>query len=232
MQRDKILFAAVQLQGARDLQEDYFLNFNDECIAVADGVGGIPHGEVAAKLACETAIWGYKQIGLRNTYWKDKKLFLKRIFRSTNMAVWQKKREEGLTRGMATTLTLAIVGSRNVWIGSVGDSPAYFFHHGTIQKVTEDDHDAEGYLVQSIGTDRYRLAPHVYAIEFVAGDSVLLATDGFTHFLSEQAIARVLSGLGDTSQEVSDGVISLLREAEKNGSDDNMTACIIKRIRN
>src|SRR3990167_8511195 len=96
-----IIFAASQLQGMRETQEDYFVNYNDECFVICDGVGGLPHGEVASKLACDTAVWAYKLVRQRRTYWKDRKLFLKRIFRTTNITLWQKQREEEFEGGMA-----------------------------------------------------------------------------------------------------------------------------------
>lgn len=230
--RDITLFAAAQLPGARQHQEDYFLNFNEECVALADGVGGMPHGDVAARLACETAIWGYKQVRFRKTYWSDRKEFLKRIFRSTNIAVWQKQREEGFTDGMATTLTVSMVSIRNVWIGSVGDTPAYVLHKGVLRKITSDDIDREGYLTKTIGSQRYGLIPQVYTLDVVAGDMVLLATDGLTRYVSEQEIVTILSATSNTSQSLIDAVVQLLKTGEKNGSEDNITACLLKRIRN
>ncbi len=230
--RDITIFAAAQLQGKRERQEDFFLNFNDECVALADGVGGMPHADVAARLACETAIWGYKQIRIRNTYWNDRKEFLKRIFRSTNIAVWQKQREVGYADGMATTMTVAMVGMRNAWIGAVGDTPAYIFHNTLLRKITSDDIDREGYLTKIMGRQRYGLVPQVYTLDFIEGDMVFLATDGVSRYVSEKDIQRILAEGGNTTQQLTDAVISLLHLAEKKGSTDNMTACLIKRNRN
>lgn len=223
MKRDNIFFAAAQLQGKRDFQEDYFLNYNDECIAVADGVGGMPHGDVAAKLACETAIWGYKQIRLRNTYWKDRRLLMKRIFRTVNITLCQKQHEEGFSDGMATTMTIAIVASRSVWIGSAGDTPAYYFHEGQLQKITHDDIDAGGNLTKAIGTQRYGLVPEIHLLDFEEGDAVLVTSDGVSRYVPESDMQKILT---------TDAVVALLQLAEKNGGRDNMTACLVKRIRN
>ena len=48
------IFVWGQRPGGRTQQEDRFGNFGDECFVLADGVGGLPHGEVAAELAVET----------------------------------------------------------------------------------------------------------------------------------------------------------------------------------
>ena len=57
-EKDTIVFAYQTRQGDRDTQEDFFAHYQDECFALADGLGGVPHGEVAAQLASETAILG------------------------------------------------------------------------------------------------------------------------------------------------------------------------------
>ncbi len=226
------LFAASQLQGDRKIQEDYFLNYHDECVVIADGVGGMPHGDTAAKLACETAVWGYKQIQLRNTYWKDKKLLLKRIFRSTNIAIYQKQKEIGYSDGMATTLSMVMVGQRSIWVGSVGDSPVYILHNGALKKVTHDDISTDGHLTKAIGTMRYGLTPQIYVLHVFDCEAIFMATDGVTNFVSEKDISTIIASSGKTSESMTESVIALLHSAEKGGSKDNMTACLFKWIRN
>ncbi len=225
-----IIFAGSQLQGNRPTQEDFFINFNDECFVVADGVGGLPHGDVAAKLAAETAIWGYKHIRERPFYWADKKLFLKRIFRSVNIAVWQKKREPGYEEGLASTLVTAIIGTHALWVGSVGDSGIYLYRDGLIDMVTPYDIDEAGRLTNAVGLTRYGLVPHVKTERFLIGDVLLLATDGVLGFVSEDELRVVLEAAGDTADSLSQAVVHLLKTAEENGSTDNKTACLIKKI--
>ncbi len=228
--KSKILFASSQLQGSRDRQEDYFINFNDECFAIADGVGGIPHAQEASKFACETAMWGYKHIRLRPGYWKDKRLFIRRIFRSTNISLWQKQREMAYKDGMATTLIVAIVGIRTLWLGSVGDSRAYLYHDHRLTQLTEDDVDGQGQLTKAVGVVRYGLFPQYVTKELLVGDSLILATDGVTRFMSDTDILNIVEDVGVTAQSLSDAVVELLGKATGKGSTDNMTAVIIKRI--
>src|SRR3990167_107090 len=175
--QDTYIFAASQLQGDRETQEDYFINFNDECFVVADGVGGIPHGEVASQLASETAIWAFKHIRQHPYYWEDKKLFMKRIFRSTNLAVWQKRREFGFEEGLATTLLVCIMGEMRYWIGSVGDTRAYIMETYLMRELTTDDLDAQGRLTKAVGFQRLGLKAQFATGVLKAGGIMLLATD-------------------------------------------------------
>lgn len=225
-----IIFAAAQLQGTRETQEDYFVNYNDECFVVTDGVGGMPHGEVAAQLAGDTAVWAYRLVRQRHAYWKDKKLFLKRIFRTTNITVWQKQREKGFTDGMATTMLVCIVLDRRFYIGSVGDSSAFFVHDGLLTKLTHEDVDDSGKLTKVIGTMRYGLTPSIAVGDFLPGDCLILATDGLAQVMDEDKCIALLQQGEKSASELSDVAVSMLKCAQDHGATDNMTVVLIKRI--
>lgn len=226
-----VIFAASQLQGTRPTQEDYFVNFNDECFVVCDGVGGLPHSEVAAKLAADTAVWAYKHVRQRHSYWKDRKLLLKRIFRTTNITLWQKQREEGFTDGMATTMLVCIVIDRHWYIGSAGDSSAFLVQDGTMRKLTTEDIDDSGRLTKVVGTMRYGLTPSVIVGDFFPGDCLILATDGIARVMDEDKCITLLEQGEKSASELSDVAVTMLRCAQEQGVTDNMTVCLIKRNR-
>ncbi len=230
--RDSIIFSAAQLLGAQDTQEDYFLNFNDECFVMADGLSHMPNGEAAAKLACETALWGYKHIRQHPYYWLDKKLFMKRIFRSTNLAVWQKQRENGFEEGLATTLMVLMVGAKNYWIGHVGNSSAWLYHKNEIIKLTHDDTDAQGVLTKAVGFKRLGLLPEFASGVFEVGDVLLLTSDGAGDYLTAKDMVTYLAAVGSTNEDATSAVTGLLRQAELNGSKENSSAIIVKRLLN
>lgn len=225
-----IIFAASQSQGGRSRQEDYFVNFNDECFVVADGVGGSEHGDEASRLAGETALWGYKHIRERKFYWVDKKKLLKRIFRTTNMAVWQKRRETGFEDGLATTLVVAIITPTQFFVGSVGDTTAMLYRETLIDILTPEDRDDTGRLTKVLGTQRLGLVPHVHVDRFLPGDMLLLATDGVVDFVDEEDIRSLLEAAGTTSADLVHTTEALIQKAAANGSQDNLTACLIKKL--
>jgi serine/threonine protein phosphatase PrpC len=227
---DAIIFAGSQSAGTRPSQDDYFLTFSDECVVVADGFAGLPHGDTAAKLACETAIWGYKHIRQHRYYWLDKKLFMKRIFRSTNLAVWQKQREDGFAGGMATTLLVTMIGAKNYWIGAAGDTSVWFARDGNVTKLTADDVDTAGKLTKAVGFKRLGLVPSFFAGEFHVGDTLLIMTSGLSNYLLDQDISYAVSSGDITAEGLEAASARLIRAAEEQGATDNMTAVIIKRI--
>ena len=225
-----VIFAAGQLQGDRGKQEDRVGYFRDECFALADGVGGMPHGDVAAELAVETALWGYQQIRLRPTYWLDKRNFMRRIFRTTNIRVWQKRKEAGFGEGLAATLVVLLVGSKNMWVGTVGDSSAYLYREGLIAELTREDSDESGFLTDAVGVRRFGIPPHVAGEPFLTGDIAVLMSDGVAQHVGEEELRTHLTESGVTKQSLSDAVVRILNAARRNGSTDNMSAILVKRI--
>lgn len=228
--KETIHFAASQSLGSLSVQEDYFLNFNDECFVVADGVGSLPHGATASKLACETAIWAYRHIRQHRYYWLDKKLFMKRIYRSTNLAVWQKHREQGFEKGVITTLCVLMVGPKHFWLGNAGDTSVWLFHEGSITKLTRDKSEFQSVPSNALGIQRLGLLPEFVTGTFEAGDVLLLATDGVGDYLTSQDIQAAMSASGDTNESLTQAVVMTLGAAQTNGSDTNMTALIVKRV--
>ncbi len=228
--KDVLVFTLRQYQGKKERQEDYVANLNDECFIVCDGGGGRAHGDVAAKLACETALWAYRQVRLRRCYWLDKRQLVRRIFRTTNLTVWQKRREPGFEDGLATTLLVAIIGPRAVWVGSAGDSSSFVFHEGQLLRLTRQDRDSQGNVTRALGFVRLGLWPNAAQQRFIAGDTMLLATNGATSVLSTSELSKFLDHAGDTAQSLSEAAEAMLQKAKDNGGTDNMTVCLIKRI--
>jgi serine/threonine protein phosphatase PrpC len=229
--RQAVLFAGSQLQGGKTLQEDFFINFNDECVVVSDGVSETARADIASELASETAIWGYKHIRQRPFYWADKKLFLKRIFRSVNMTIWQKQREHGFEQGLATTLSVAMIGTHALWVGSVGDTGILLFREGLIDVLTPPDVDELGRLTNWLGKKRLGLVPHIAVEKFLPGDILLLATDGVLNHVSEDQLRATFEVSGSSTDSLTTAVVHLLKTAQENGSEENMTACMIKKVR-
>ncbi len=227
--KESVVFAGGQRAGERPRQEDYFANFKDECFALADGVGSVPHSDLAAQLAVETALWGYKHIRQRPFYWRDKKLFMQRIFRSANLTLWQKHREAEFSEGLLTTLLVVMIGARNFWLGSVGDTSAFLYRESLIAKLTTEDVNLSGLLTKVLGWQRFGLRPQFLAEPFLAGDILLLATDGVAQFLAEEELREVLENAGNTANELGGAVGKILTLAQENGSRDNLTAVLIKK---
>lgn len=225
-----ILSAGSRLGGIQQTQEDYFINFQDECFVLTDGFTGLPHADVAAKLVNDTAIWGYKLVRQRPFYWADKQQLLRRIFRSSNLTVWQKRRERGFEDGLATTLSVVIVSQNKMWAGSVGDSPIYLYRDGLIDEVTPADRDQQGALTNMLGMRRLGLVPHLAVERLLPGDIVVMMTAGVSDYVGEDELRATLEMAGDTKQSLETAVTHLISTAAEHGSEGKLTACILKKI--
>lgn len=228
--RETVIFAAGQLLGQQPTQEDYFLNFNDECFVLADGVGSMPNGEVASKFACETAIWAYKHIRQHRYYWQDKKLFMKRIFRSTNLAVWQKQREKGFEDGLATSLMVLIVGAKQYWLGCAGPSDAWFFHGSVMTKLTPEIHTFSDVHRDVLGIRRLGLTPIYKTGALSSSDVLIMTSTGCGNYVTPMDLQTCVATVGETTESISLAATSLLSASTINGSKENMTTLIVKRV--
>ena len=157
---------------------------------------------------------------------------MKRIFRSTNLAVWQKRREKGFEAGLATTLLVLMVGANNYWIGHAGNSSVWLYRKGSVQKLTRDDTDTMGVLTRAVGFARLGLFPQFVSGVFGANDILLLTTDGAGDYLTDSDMKKYFQACGDTAKTASAAVTGLLACAFENGSDENMSAVMVKRITN
>jgi PPM family protein phosphatase len=226
---NRLLFLStcIQDQGEREKQEDAFFQEKDECFAMADGVGGMPHGAEAARLAAEAAVWTYKLTKLKPYYWNDKKLLAGRIFRSANWCVYNKRREPGFEDGLASTLLVVLFSERKFYIYHTGDTAAILYRDSELRYITRNDRGDGGVITKALGINHTGPTPSFASDEVFAGDKIVMATDGITDWVRDPEWKEGLSGTIDTNEEVTKRAQFLLKTARDNGSTDNCSVCLI-----
>ena len=207
-----------------------FVHSTDECFIIADGVEGLPHATEAEALARETALWAYTLVRQRNCYWQKKLLFLKRIFRSTNLRLWQKCRDPGFDAGLASALMVLMTIKDSFWVGSAGNCNSFLFRDGLIDMLTTRDVDSEGMIVRAAGFGRRQLIPVMHTEKLLENDSILLATDSVVNFVSEDAMREILENVGITQESLAAAIDAFIESAKSGGSTDTMSLCLVKRI--
>ena len=137
----ELIYAELSSPGpARDNNED-FVGFWEPrtleekrsrgAVAVlADGVGGMHHGEVASRMAVETAIKTFRQASGEPT----PQQLITQMFDAANLAVYDKGMEDHGKFRMATTLAIVVFRDDEIKIGSVGDSRVYLVRKTTIKQ--------------------------------------------------------------------------------------------------
>jgi PPM family protein phosphatase len=190
---------------------------------VADGMGGAQAGEVAARIAIEAFEHGLPGGGSPEER-------LANLVREANHQIYERSRADRGRAGMGTTLTAAYVDDANVAIAHVGDSRAYLFRDGSLQRLTQD-HSLVGELVRrgklseeqaaehprrSIITRALGLEPDVEVDTWTyparAGDVILLCSDGLTSMISEERVRDILES-NPNLDAVADTLINEANEA-------------------
>src|SRR6185312_15485036 len=211
--RVKITYGELSSTGpVRPHNEDYVAYWEPETdqarttrgavALLADGVGGQGFGEIASRLAIDTALKVFQEADPSTT---DNQL-LWRMFNAANLAVYDAGMAQGGTDRMATTLTVSLFRRNEVAVGHVGDSRAYLVRQGTIKQLTADHayvamqvkmgliskqdamtSELRGLLTRSIGAN-----PTVqvdYAREVLRnGDIVVQCSDGLHGCVTENEI--------------------------------------------
>jgi protein phosphatase len=224
----------------RDHNEDYFSCKTLEestLFIVADGMGGHDAGEVASRLAVETACKEV-QDGAKGGY--DPQKLLEQAVQRANAEVIR----EGLSKGsnMGTTLTLALMKQDRAYIASVGDSRTYWIENGSIRQITEDhslvaklvssgkltreesrNHPKANLLYRTIGSDE-NVKVDTFTVDLKRGDSLLLCTDGLWGEVTDEDIHRVCAA----GKDLKAACEKLIQAANENGGKDNITAVVVR----
>ncbi|HEU4656752.1 MAG TPA: Stp1/IreP family PP2C-type Ser/Thr phosphatase [Capillimicrobium sp.] len=202
---------------------------------VADGMGGAQAGEVASQTAVEVFSQGLPDGGSAEARLQARVI-------EANRAIHQLSREDAGRAGMGTTLTAAYVGDEDVAIAHVGDSRAYRWRDGALERLTEDhslveelkrqgkltDEEADEHPQRSIITRALGPEPAVEVDTLTAparhGDVFLLCSDGLTSMIGEAAIADVLG----RHEALSDAARALVGAANEAGGRDNITVVLFR----
>ena len=148
--------------------------------------------------------------------------------------------------GMATTATVALLHNAfpaSLWIGHVGDSPAFRLRHGQLQKLLREDsvvcdmvdeglvtpedavhHPKRHIITQALG-GHGGISPHVTAHDVEPGDCLMLCTDGLTNMVSEVDIGRIIG-----AETPASACKKLIEAANNAGGADNVTVVVMRLI--
>jgi serine/threonine protein phosphatase PrpC len=186
-------------------------------VAVADGLGGHPCGD----LASQTAVASLRDsLGAGPVADGDAGDWLTAALFVAHQAVLTEAGDDPDRAGMATTVVVAVVGGEQTTIAHVGDSRAYFLRDGDLRPLTRD-HGLGGYITQALGLDR-TMVPDVTHVELMVGDRLLLCTDGLTNMVDDKGVAALL-GKGDATEATG----ALVEAALANGGIDNVTVIVV-----
>ena len=105
-----------------------------EVYVVADGLGGLPGGEVASRIAAESLVAALASFPCGESL----EAGVQAVVTGTDTAVRRAAAVEPRLAGMGTTVVLALGAGEEWAIADVGDSRAYLLPDGRLQRLTTD----------------------------------------------------------------------------------------------
>jgi PPM family protein phosphatase len=217
-----------------------------QVLVVADGVGGMNHGEVASKIAVGRFIAevtsGWLE-ALRSGEVDESQALnlISDAFSKTNQAIYELSQEPSLS-GMATTLvSLAhFVNDRasHSAVAHAGDSRCYLINGGDIKRLTRDDSERQEMLEAGPKDDQVQVAgnritnavgifpprefhPTVNPLRLDKPCQVLLCSDGLHAVISDKEIVNVFKR--DNGNLIAKRLVEL---ANERGGPDNISVLV------
>ncbi len=225
----------------RSRNEDSFAIIPDRRLyVVADGMGGHGNGHIASRLVVEE-VSNFMRAGDSEADAETATNRLREAVQAAQAKLRSAVRADESLIGMGTTLVSVLVVAELAIVAHVGDSRAYRFRGGRLERLTRDhswvdEQVAAGYLSE----DQARTHPlksvvtralsgengvevDARVLELEDGDRYLICSDGLSNMLSDADLGRQLEV--DEALEVT--CRALVEEANARGGLDNITVVML-----
>jgi PPM family protein phosphatase len=198
-------------------------------------MGGAQAGEVASKMAVERFEQGLPDEGAPEER-------LTSAIQEANQRIHDLSRPGSKHEGMGTTLTAAYLDDSELAIAHVGDSRAYLFRDGTLQRLTQDhslvdelvrrgklteeqaaEHPQRSIITRALGPEApVEVDTSLFPVR--AGDILLLCSDGLTSMITEDRMSEILRAAGSLESAGDE----LIKAANDAGGRDNITVVLVR----
>ena len=237
-------FAVYQVsrKGGRELNEDrmgYCYTRDAGLFALADGMGGHPEGEVASQLALQTLAAMFQREAKPKL--DDPLRFLHDAIVAGHHQLLRYATERALMDTPRTTIVACVLQGRTAYWAHCGDSRLYLLRGDKLVARTRDhsytelqntlsqvvpmgEHLNRNVLFTCLGSPGKPVIDTAGPLNMVAGDRVLLCSDGLWGSLSDDDITQILS-----SMPIASAVPELVERALRVAGDksDNVTVLAI-----
>lgn len=210
-------------------------------LAIADGMGGHKAGEVASKIAIDHIRDSFYKLDTIGS--KDEAIeWLRLIVKEINNKIFEYAKEHPESKGLGTTLVIAIKTNDYILYGNIGDSSGYVIKNNTLHKVTKDHtyvevlinngrlseesakhHPGKNLLTRALGANN-PIEIDIFDVD-TSVKGLFLCSDGLTNMLTKEQIEKILN----SDLEVEEVVIKLIRKANSRGGTDNISIAYLKK---
>jgi len=223
----------------RSNNEDAFVSSPElGLLALADGMGGAPSGEVASGIFADTVRERISSV--RPSTVEELEEIVRRTFLTANQRIRELAAREPKHKDMGCTGEMVVFTDDRYAVGHVGDSRVYLFRGGRLRQVTKDHSFVQEQVDQGLLTpEQARVHPYRHmilralgmhdklSVDLLSGkaypdDLFLLCSDGLFDMVGDSLIAETLAA--DPSLE--EKADRLVRAACDAGGHDNVTVVL------
>ena len=210
-------------------------------LAIADGMGGHKAGEVASTIAIEHIRNSFYKLDTMGT--KEEAIeWLRKIVKEINAEIFAYAKDNPESKGLGTTLVIAIKTNDYILYGNIGDSSGYVIKNNTIHKVTKDhtyvgmllnngrlteeealNHPGKNLLTRALGAND-PIEIDIFDVD-TSVKGLFLCSDGLTNMLTDEQIEKILN----SNLQIEEAVIKLVKKANSRGGPDNISIAYLKK---
>lgn len=209
---------------------------------IADGMGGHNSGEIASKAAVDFVSKYLLQFPDLFSGKEDVSDRIREVVEKANEHVLGVSREDEANFGMGTTLVIAVVHNKKLYIAHIGDSRAYILRMGGINRITTDHsyieellrngnltmkeaehHPQKNIITRALGCFE-KVEVDTYTCNVKENDIFILCTDGLTNMVEEEEIKKIV--LENDDPDIA--CRKLVDRANESGGEDNITVIVFK----
>ena len=229
----------------RDHNEDSVIivknSDNEYLMAIADGMGGHSAGEVASSIAI-----GYLGKHFKETFIHLNKVsainWIRDAVDEINTLIFQHEKTHPESKGMGTTLVIAVKTDDYILYGNIGDSSGYAIKNEKLHKITHD-HTLVNLLVSTgeLTPEQAKFHPRKNLLTRALGandpieidifdvdnnvQGLFLCSDGLTNMVTEEQIEKVLNNKSSIEEQVE----KLIKKSNMRGGTDNISIAYLKK---
>mgnify|MGYP004599727125 FL=1 len=235
-------FSMTDIGKRREMNQDYVFTSETavgnlpNLFLVADGMGGHKAGEYASRFTVDTIVESVK--ASRET---EPVAIMKEAVTKANELLIEEARADEKKSGMGTTIVVATILGKKLYVANVGDSRLYLVNReisqitrdhslveemvrlGEMDKAEAKDHPDKNVITRAIGA-----IPDVvidfFEVELEEEDTVLMCSDGLTNMIEDEDIRKIIL----TQRDIAEKAEKLVMTANENGGKDNITVVVIE----
>lgn len=211
-------------------------------LIVADGMGGHRKGEVASSIVVSKLGKRFNETPSIGTK-LDAVNWLNDNISEINAEILQYGEHNIDSKGLGTTVVVALLTHEYLIFGNLGDSVGYVIKNNKLHRVTkphtlvnllieagnltEDEakmHPKKNILMKALGvTEKAEL--DIFDVDYES-DAIMLCSDGLTSMLTDDQIEKVLI---DPELDEEEKVECLIKKCNINGGNDNISIAYLNR---